>query len=101
MVWMVGGKQGRRSGCGKQVAGDALGGKFCSIGEAAEGSKARGCSQAYEIEAGDGGLEVGVEDGGIFDCLHLCQQVIVEEVQAFQIHLVSGRGDDVVNVQFF
>jgi len=89
----------RRSGCGGEVAGEAAGGELCAVGEAAEGAEAVCGGETDEIKAGDGGLEVCVEDRGVVDGFDLTAEVRIEEVDPLQRYLVAGCGYDVVDVE--
>src|SRR5271154_4753495 len=59
------------SGACRQMPCDARGGELCSVGEAAERAEAGRGSQTYEVEAGNGRLEVGVEDRGVVHFVYL------------------------------
>ena len=88
------------SGVG-EVACDAAGGELRPEGEAAERAEAGCGGQPDEVEAGDGGFEVGGEDWGVFDLFHLVTEVGIDEVEALEPDFVAGSGDDVVDLEVF
>ena len=91
----------RRSGCGGEVAGEAAGGELCAVGEAAEGAEAGTGGEANEEKARDGGFEVGVEDGGVFDLFYLAAKIGIKKVEPLEVDLVAGCRDDVIDVEIF
>lgn len=87
------------AGSGGEVLRDARSGELCAVGKAAEGPEAGCGGEAYEVKAGDGGLEVGVENGDVFEGLHLAAQIGIKKAESVQLHFVAGCRNDVIDVK--
>ena len=76
--------------------GQAGYGEFGAGDETEQRAEAGGGGGADEVEAGEGGLEVAVEDGGaVFVAADAGKQRGREEAQAGEVYAEAGAGEDV------
>lgn len=54
--------------------------------------------QGQPYRAGDGRLEVPVPNGCVFNVAELLTQILLEEVEAAELHPIASSGDHMVDV---